>query len=265
MISAQDLSCSVDGRTVLEHVNFTAPTGKMTAILGENGVGKSTLLRCLAGITAPLRGAVTIGERDLHALRPRARARELAYVAQEETPPAELTVREAVELGRLPHTSLWNRGSAAEREVVQRSLEALGIGELGHRNCDELSGGQRRRVVLARALAQQTGALLLDEPVANLDVNRQLHVLEVARAAGATVVATMHELDLAMTQFDHVLVLQEGGVAAAGPPLEVLTPELVARVFAARSALVDAQGHRHVVVTERLGAGHPQQQTNERE
>lgn len=249
-LEATDVGVGVGRRMLLQDVSFTAGAGQLTAIVGINGIGKSTLLRALSGIARPVQGQVRIGEVDIHRVPPRRRARLLGFVGQNELPPGELRVAEFVALGRLPHSASWGWGGSHRDLQVRAALETLEISDLAEQMCDQLSGGQARRVVLARGLAQDTGILLLDEPTNHLDVHHQLHLLELLKTSGKTVVATIHDLDLAMAHFDSVVLLHDAGVAAVGPPGEVLVPAHVRAAFDVGSMLVHPPGARseHLVI-----------------
>lgn len=244
---AQGIACGFDTKTtILKDISFSVDQGTMTAIVGVNGVGKSTLLRALAGITQPHAGVVTVNGHDIHKIRAKKRAMMLTFVGQEEQPPADLSVEEVVALGRLPYIKSWQLGSKNERDIVEHSLDLVGLAGRRKALCSELSGGQRRRVLLARGFAQQTDLVFLDEPTNHLDVRHQLHLLHVLRDSGRTIVATIHDLDLAVSHFDQVVVVGNGGVVAAGSPQEVLTPEIVSQVFGVESLLVQLEQARRV-------------------
>lgn len=168
---AQGIACGFDTKTtILKDISFSVEQGTMTAIVGVNGVGKSTLLRALAGITQPHAGVVTVNGHDIHKIRAKKRAMMLTFVGQEEQPPVDLSVEEVVALGRLPYIKSWQLGSKNERDIVEHSLELVGLAGRRKALCSELSGGQRRRVLLARGFAQQTDLVFLDEPTNYLDV-----------------------------------------------------------------------------------------------
>jgi iron complex transport system ATP-binding protein len=230
----------IGGRLILDGVDCTVPTGRVGGLLGPNGCGKSTLLRLVAGITPagavrpPGTTLVRLDGTDVGATRRRDRARRIALVEQD--PPADvaLSVRDAVTLGRTPHRSLWAGETARDREVVARSMAAVELGDLAGRTVDTLSGGERQRVHLARALAQEPELLLLDEPTNHLDVHAQLATLSLVRRladGGMTALVALHDLNLAAAYCDHVVLLEGGRVAAAGPVDEVLVPEVIDPVY----------------------------------
>ncbi|MDO5084128.1 ABC transporter ATP-binding protein [Arachnia propionica] len=249
-LRAEELVCRIGRRVILTDIDLTITPGTMTAIIGVNGAGKSTLMRVLAGIRPAASGRVLLDGDDMATLRPRQRARKVAFVAQEETPPDELTLAEMVALGRLPHLMPWQVGGVRERLIVTDCLEQVGLGELAGRRCNQLSGGERRRAMLAKGLAQQTDLLLLDEPTNHLDVHHQLHLLKLIRSSGRTVVATIHDLDLAMGWFDQVVMLADGGIHAAGPASTVMTPTNLEVAFNVRARQIPAldDGVPHLVM-----------------
>lgn len=247
-LAVRDLRIDRGGTRILDDVSFSVPAGSTLAVVGTNGSGKSTLLRGLVGVTPPASGEIDIGGR-IRSAGPRAarrwarrRAHEMAFVSQEELPAAELSVAEAVSLGRTPHRKPWAGHDSGEHDAVAAALDAVGLTELGGMSCARLSGGQRHRVVIARALAQDTPLILLDEPTNHLDPVWRLRLLEALRASGRTVLFSLHELDMVMQYADNVAVLHEGTVHAFGPPGEVFTPELVREVFAVDSAVVRRPG-----------------------
>ncbi|SDK69103.1 iron complex transport system ATP-binding protein [Nocardioides sp. YR527] len=224
-------------REVLRDIDLDVPAGTSLGIVGVNGVGKSTLLRILAGVLRPSVGQAQLADdsgrlQETSRIGSRERARRLAYVPQEEVASAELLVGEMVALGRVPRTRPWSRGGRQEREIVRAALDAVGLADRIDDPCDRLSGGERRRAVLARGLAQESPVMLLDEPTNHLDVAWQLRLLQTVADRAETLVATIHDLDLALRTFDQLAVLgrppgsdPEAGpatVVAHGPPAEVL-------------------------------------------
>jgi iron complex transport system ATP-binding protein len=229
----------IDGTRILDGLVFEAPAARVTALLGPNGAGKSTLLRVVAGIQRPLSGSVHFEGDDLLAMRRRERARRVALVEQDATTELPLTGRAVAALGRTPHEALLGGHDPSSDAIVTQALTDAGALPFAERELPTLSGGERQRVLLARALAQQPRLLLLDEPMNHLDIAAQLDVLGVlARLAadGVTVFAAMHDLALAASHADHVVVLSHGRVVASGPTAEALTPDLIHEVYGVRAA-----------------------------
>ena len=236
------LAWSVDGKIILDAVDCTPPRGRLTGLLGPNGAGKSTVLRIVAGVLRADEGRVRLDDQDLLALPRRDRARRVALVEQDSAAQVPLTVRDAVLLGRTPHGSRWVALSDHDHDVVQESLDRAGVTELADRLLGTLSGGERQRVHLARALAQQPDLLLLDEPTNHLDVRAQLETLAVVRSLtdqGVTVLAALHDLNLAAAACDHLVLLDRGRVAAVGTVAEVLRPEVLEPVYHVRCLVLE--------------------------
>jgi len=223
----------VAGRRVLDEVDLACHTGRVTGLLGPNGSGKTTVLRVAAGLRRPDAGRVSIAGADLARMRPRERARLLALVEQESSTSLDLTVRDVVRLGRTPHRPRFASWRDDEGDaVVESAMATARVGHLAERSWARLSGGERQRTHLARALAQQPRLLLLDEPTNHLDLGHQLDFLARVRELGVSTVAALHDLELAAAYCDDVAVLDHGRVVASGPAAEVLTSDLVERVYA---------------------------------
>ena len=236
------LAWSVAGRVVVDGVDATPPSGAVTGLLGPNGAGKSSLLRLVAGVVRADAGRTVLDGADLGALPGRERARRVALVEQDSPAQVPLTVREAVLLGRTPHGSRWGGVGPHDREVASAALAEAGVTALADRALATLSGGERQRVHLARALAQDPDLLLLDEPTNHLDVHAQLDTLAVVRRLtlrGVTVVAALHDLNLAAAACDHVVLLAAGRVVAAGPVVDVLRPDVLEPVYGVRCHVLD--------------------------
>ena len=221
-------------RLIIDDVDCTVPGASVGALLGPNGAGKSTLLHLIAGVERADAGAARLGDRDLAALRRRERARVIALAEQDVQDAPDLRVSDGVALGRTPYLGAFAGPGDLDRAVVRRCIEDAGLVDLVDREYATLSGGERQRVNLARALAQEPQLLLLDEPTNHLDVHAQLTMLgllrELARG-GLTVLAALHDLSLAASYADHVIVLSASRVVAAGDPRDVLTPGLIRDVW----------------------------------
>jgi iron complex transport system ATP-binding protein len=226
---------------VLRGVDLRLDAGEMVALIGPNGAGKSTLLRIASGVLRSSAGRVLLGDRDLRRLSTREIARYVAVVPQEGPMPAGFVVREMVALGRTPYSRLLLGPTTHDREAVAWALSVACVVDLADRFVDELSGGERQRVILARALAQEPRLLLLDEPTANLDLHHQVTTLELvrglAREHGLSVLAAVHDLQLAALYCDRVALLHAGQIAGHGPPEAVLTESLLQEAFGQRVVL----------------------------
>ena len=229
------------GKPILSDVSLSVAKGEVLAICGANGAGKSTLLRMIYRYQRPDTGKITLAGDDLWALPPRAAARRVAAVLQEQPTDFALTVREMVGLGRNPHRQGFSGAGARDSEVIAASLHRLDLVRFADKPFGTLSGGERQRVMVARALAQEPELLVLDEPTNHLDIRHQLEVLGLLRGLGLTVVLTLHDLTLAAEHADQLLLLHGGRVLAQGAPAAVLTPETIARAFDV-TARIDTSG-----------------------
>jgi iron complex transport system ATP-binding protein len=231
-VAARNAALALGGRTVLDAVDLAIPAGRITAVVGRNGAGKSTLLRAFAGIVAPVSGQFTLDGRPLAAFSRPELARALAYLPQERAVHWPLATRAVVALGRLPHRDVDSTETSTS--AVNDALAVMDISDLAERPVVELSGGERARVLVARALAQQAPLLLADEPTAGLDPAHALALFELftrLAAEGRTIVVALHDLSLAARFAHHVVLRADGGIAATGPPADVLTPHHLGPAF----------------------------------
>ena len=237
-LRARGLYLAYHDRLVVEDLDLAIPSGRITAIVGANACGKSTLLRALARLLAPRRGAVELDGRALRSVPTRELAQRLGILPQTPVAPEGLTVIDLVGRGRSPHQTWWRQWSEADERAVHEALAATGLTALADRAVDELSGGQRQRAWIAMAVAQGTPVLLLDEPTTYLDLAHQIDVLDLVtdlnRRERRTVVMVLHDLNQACRYADHVIAMKAGRIAAEGPPAEVITTETVEDVFGLR-------------------------------
>ena len=204
-LDVRDLSWAVDGSRILVDVALSCPEGTVVGLVGPNGSGKSSLLRCVYRVIRPDAGGVTIDGRDVWDLAPRILSRDLAVVLQERPSETAFTVREVVLMARGPHKKLLERDTAEDHRLVTSALLRVGIEALSERVFDTLSGGEKQRVVIARALAQEPRLLVLDEPTTHLDIGHQHQVLDLIRGLGLTTIAALHDLNLAAAYCDRDL------------------------------------------------------------
>ncbi|RKS04732.1 iron complex transport system ATP-binding protein [Nocardiopsis sp. Huas11] len=230
-LRTREVTWNRGGRLVVDGVCLDPRPGETIGLLGPNGSGKSSLIRLLAGAVRPTSGVVTLDDTSLATVSRRETARAIAIVTQHADTVVDITVHDIVSLGRIPHRGTFGGDREADARAVSEALARTGLthkaGELWHR----LSGGEQQRVHIARALAQEPRELLLDEPTNHLDIRYQLDLLQLVCELPVTTVVALHDLNLAAMFCDSLLILKDGRAVQAGPPSEVLTPELIAEVY----------------------------------
>ncbi|MFY1691719.1 ABC transporter ATP-binding protein [Plantactinospora sp. WMMB782] len=235
MLSTRDLAVGYEDRTVIDGLDLELPADAFTVIVGPNACGKSTLLRTMARLLTPRRGTVLLDGAAIRELPTRAVARRLGVLPQSPLVPEGVTVADLVGRGRQPYQRWWRQWSPEDEVAVREAMALADVSALAERPVDTLSGGQRQRVWIAMTLAQDTEALLLDEPTTFLDLAHQVEVLDLLHRLraerGRTVVAVLHDLNQAARYADHLIAMRDGAVVAAGPPRQMLTADLVRDVF----------------------------------
>lgn len=233
MIRIENLRAGYDGVERLRGISCELPAGKLTALVGPNGCGKSTLMKCMAGVLKPMDGKLFIGGSDYSALSPRELARMAAYMPQSRPAP-EISVRQLTAHGRYPHLT-WGRSlSRKDHEIIEDSMQRAGAAEFADRNVSALSGGERQRAYLSMMLAQQAQILLLDEPTTYLDPGSQFELMDMLSALrdeGKTVVAVLHDLSLALEYADHIALMRAGTLVQLGAPAEIYASGRLSDVF----------------------------------
>lgn len=242
MIGAHSLTIQAGGKALLRDVTFELPRGEFIAVLGANGVGKTTLLRTLGGVLRPASGRVTSGERDIAAMHTAERARLIAHIAADDLFLDQLTVRDVVAMGRYAHHQWWQWNEEPRDDgAIASALANVRMAEFAPRGFDTLSSGERQRIWIALALAQEAPVLLLDEPTSHLDVRIAQEILRLLReqaASGKTVVCVLHDVNEAAQFANRILLLGHGEVLAFDKPERVLEPELLRRAYGVRMEVV---------------------------
>lgn len=252
VLAASDVSVRIGAKEIVRDTSLALRAGELVALVGPNGAGKTTLMRALAGLL-PARGTIMLDGKPLGTLSPRERARAIAYLPQGHIFHWPMSVESIVMLGRAPHVDAFSSASPDDRAAVAHAMATTETGMFAGRAVTTLSGGEKARVALARALATQAAVLLADEPTAALDPRHQLVVMELLRNAarnGNAILAIMHDLTLAARFADRVLVMSEGKIVAQGPPDEALATERLASVFGVEGVTV-AVGDKRVPIAGR--------------
>ena len=234
IIKAQNICVSINDKEIVHNLSLEIPEGKVTAIIGPNGCGKSTTLKALSRIL-PYKGSVTFKGNEMSALSQREFAKSLAILTQSPQAPSDLTVNDLVEMGRFPHRGFLGCGGKDDKEHVEWALAQTGVTAMRNRLLNTLSGGERQRAWIAMALAQRPEVLLLDEPTTYLDICHQLEIMQLIgrlnQELGLTVVMVVHDLNHAIMYADHVVVVKAGKLVTSGAPREIITADLLAEVF----------------------------------
>ena len=220
----------------MDHTDFVG-------IIGPNGSGKSTLLKCIYRVLKPQAGIVRLDGTDIRELSYKKSAQTIAVLAQHNYYNFEFSVQDVVLMGRSPHKRTMERDNAQDYAIVAQALETVGMADMAKRSFSTLSGGEQQRVILARALAQQTPCLILDEPTNHLDIKYQLQLLDIVKGLSRTVISAIHDLNIAAMYCTWLVVMKDGQVITQGTPRQVLTPELIRQVYEVEATVsTDAQG-----------------------
>lgn len=254
LIEIEDLGFSYDGDTkVLSKLNLSVPKGKITVLMGPNGCGKSTLFRLITKDLYPDKGVIRLEGRDIEDFGRKEFARRVAIVHQHQSAPVDITVERLVSYGRTPHLDiLQSANSKKDHSAIEAAMEATGIVSIRDKIVSELSGGQRQRVWIAMALCQETEILLLDEPTTYLDIRYQLEILHLVRTLNTemnkTVVMVLHDINQAMSYGDLFVGMKDGNIAVCGEAKEVVTEELLYKLYDVRLPILSTNGKRFVYV-----------------
>jgi iron complex transport system ATP-binding protein len=230
-IETEDILVRLGGKEILKGVSISAAQNEMIGVIGPNGSGKSTLLRCIYRVLKPNGGAVLLDGKPLDRYSTRESAKRVAVLAQHNYYNFDFTVLDVVLMGRSPHKKAMERDNAEDYRIVREALRLVGMQDFEERSFSTLSGGEQQRVILARALAQETPCLILDEPTNHMDVKYQLQLMEIVKGLNCTVLAAVHDLNIAALYFTHLYVMKDGKIVASGSPEEVLTPALIREVY----------------------------------
>ena len=230
-LQTENVSWSVEGKKIIDAITLTVAEGEFVGLLGPNGSGKSSLLRTIYRILKPDAGLIELAGANVWQLSARDVAGQMAVVMQERTGEFDFSVHEMVMMGRNPHKGMFDRDTLHDFQLVNNALERVDMTDFAQRSFLTLSGGEKQRVLIARALVQQAKFLVLDEPTNHLDIHYQLEILDLVKKLGVTTIAALHELNLAAFYCDQLYVLKAGRLVASGPPEDVLRPDLIRQVY----------------------------------
>ena len=236
-ITTEQLQATLGGSHILKGVSIEVSDKDFVGIIGPNGSGKSTLLKSIYRVLTPQSGTVFLDGNALNSYKPKESARKMAVVAQHNYYNFEFSVQDVVLMGRAPHKKAMERDNADDYRIVREALEKVNMGGFAQRSFSTLSGGEQQRVILARALAQQTQCLILDEPTNHLDIKYQLQFMDIVRSLRLTEVSAIHDLNIAAMYCNKLFVLQNGRIIAFGPPKQVLTREFIRHVYEVEAKL----------------------------
>lgn len=231
MLSVKNLTYKLEDKTILHNINMDFSANKFIGILGPNGAGKSTLLKNIYGSIIPASGDILVQGQNLKDLSKRERAQKIAVLAQEENSQFDFSVEQIVEMGRFPYKGILEGYSEKDKEMAKEMLKKAGVLQHLHREFKSLSGGEKQRVLIARALVQDTPILILDEPTNHLDIGYQLQLLHLIKHLNITVIAALHDLNIAALFCDEIFVMKEGKNVINGTPEEILTAENLKNIF----------------------------------
>jgi iron complex transport system ATP-binding protein len=223
--------------TILDELNFSVKVGEFVGVIGPNGAGKSSLLRCLYGKITPSSGHISLNQRDLTSYSKRQLANHIAVVLQEPPTQFELSVMDVIRMGLIPQKQLLSFDNQQDEAAITDAARQVDLAAKLHHEFNSLSGGEKQRVMIARAILQKPQLLLMDEPTNHLDVRHQIDVLQLAASLGITVIVSIHDLNLAATYCDRLILMDKGKIAAQGKPEQVLTEQSLKQVFAVDAAI----------------------------
>ncbi|MBQ4813592.1 ABC transporter [Pseudoalteromonas luteoviolacea] len=234
-VSINNLDLVINNKHILSDISFNVAPGQFIGLIGPNGAGKSSLLRCLYRFQTPVSGTVLIDQTDINQFDRQTYARKVAAVLQEIPSQFNLAVFDVVAMGLTPHKRLFSSISLRDRQTIQEALHKVGLTHKQKQSYESLSGGEKQRVMIARAVVQRPSLLLMDEPTSHLDVKYQIEIMALAKSLGITVIASFHDLNLASALCDAILVLDKGRLVATGAPKNVMTTEMLANVFGVKA------------------------------
>ncbi|SFA90122.1 iron complex transport system ATP-binding protein [Acetitomaculum ruminis DSM 5522] len=247
-VNVEKVELSYGAHQILKGIDFQVDKKKFVGLIGPNGSGKSTLLKAIYRVLKPDKGAIFLNGEEIEKMPYKTSAKKLAVVSQHNYYNFDFSVMQVVLMGRAPHKKNLERDNAHDYEIAQNALKTVNMLDFSNRIFSTLSGGEQQRVILARALTQQTPCLILDEPTNHLDITYQLELMDIVKKLNATVISAIHDLNIAAMYCDEIFVLKDGKIYEKGKPREVLTRDLIKNIYNVESQIVDDQdGNMHIL------------------
>lgn len=250
-ICIKNLSARYDKKQVLKHINVSFRSHCFTGLIGPNGSGKSTLLKCIYRVLKPSEGEIIVGDKKISDMSYKESAQRTAVLAQHHASGFDFTVEEVVLMGRTPYKRITEGDNREDLQIAHKAMAETGVEKMGKLSFSNLSGGEQQRVMLARALTQQTPCLILDEPTNHLDITYQLQIMDLISSRRMTVVAAIHDLNIAAMYCDRIVAIQDGNIIAEGTPQEVLTTDLIQSLYRVRAKVFPRDDGRPAIIFER--------------
>ncbi len=249
ILDVKDLSFDVTNKRILSEINFNIEKRKIVGIIGPNGSGKSTFLKCIYRVLKPQHGVIMLDGKNIDDYTFKDTAKKMAVVAQHNDSQFDFNVLEMVLIGRAPHKKFMERDNAKDFELAEKALKAVDLQGFEDRNFSTLSGGEKQRIILARALVQETDCLILDEPTNHLDIKHQLHFMDIAKDLNVTVISAIHDLNIASMYCDTIYALKDGKILTSGSPEEVINEKTISDIFDVKSKVINDEdtGKLHVM------------------
>lgn len=230
-LQVKNLKFSIENNEILKNISFDVPKGSFIGIIGPNGSGKSTLLKNIYRIYKPSSGTILIDNKDLNKMKDKECAKEIAVLSQESNSQFDFTVEQIVKMGRYPYKSIFEDYSKKDLDMVEKMLNKVGLKDYKHSNFSNLSGGEKQRTLIARALVQDTDFLILDEPTNHLDIGYQIQLMDIIKDLKTTTLSAIHDMNLAAMYCDYIVMMKEGSIISIGRPNEVITSKNLKEVF----------------------------------
>lgn len=251
IISVNGIVARYENKEVLHGISVKLASGKLTGLIGPNGSGKSTLLKCIYRVLTPYQGTVEIDGADVHRMSYKESAKKVAVLAQQHSSGFDFKVQDVALMGRTPYKGIMEGDNEEDYRISRKAMESTGIAHKADSSFAELSGGEQQRVMLARALTQETPCLILDEPTNHLDITYQLQIMNLVSSQKLTVIAAIHDLNIAAMYCDRIIAMKLGNLVADGTPEEVLTPDIIWELYHVKSQVMKRKDGRPAIIFER--------------